>query len=340
MHPMFRNPTLLLTLALAAALAPFSQEPPATPPFRASVPVVLVPVTVTGRNGKFVDGLQAADFSLTADGKPRSFEMDLAEAVVAPLAVVVAIQTNDLSQTANLKVRKVGSLVQPLITGNRGRAAVIGYGETTVVLSDFTHDPDAISLAFQQSAASQGGNAARQLDAILIAARMLAARPAGERKVLIILGESKDRGSKARLADVLRALQNDAVTVFAATWSPYKTAFTTRGTEMPPPNSGTDLLAGIGELGRLGKGDSAKALAESTGGEKLTFATLSGLEKALTHLGEELHSQYLLSFAAQEPGQTIEAGLHSLEVKVKNRKGLTIRARSGFWFGELSEAQP
>ena len=127
------------------------------PTFRANVPVVLVPVTVADRQGRFVDGLTAADFALLADGREQEFRLDAADAVVAPLAIVIAVQTNDLSAAANLNVRKVGSLIQPLITGDRGRAAVIGYGDATVVLADFTKDPSLIQAAFQRTAASQGG---------------------------------------------------------------------------------------------------------------------------------------------------------------------------------------
>ncbi len=302
------------------------------PTFRANVPVVLVPVTVADSKGRFVDGLTAADFSLLEDGRGKEFRLDAADAVVAPLAIVIAVQTNDLSAAANLKVRKVGSLIQPLITGDRGRAAVIGYGDATVVLADFTKDPNLIQAAFQRTAASQGGDAARQIDAVADAARMLAARPASERKILILVGETKDRGSKTRLAQALKLLERDAVTVYAATWSPYETAFTTKGADMPQSSGGTtDLLAGLGEIARLAKQDSAKALVESTGGEKLSFATLKGMEKSLSRMGEELHSQYLLSF----PAQQVEPGFHTLAVRVLNRRGLTIRARSGYWFGEI-----
>lgn len=302
------------------------------PTFRANVPVVLVPVTVADSKGRFVEGLTAADFRLLTDGREKEFRLDAADAVVAPLAIVIAVQTNDLSAAANLKVRKVGSLIQPLITGNRGRAAVLGYGDTTVVLADFTKDPNLIQAAFQRTVASQGSSAARQIDAVADAARMLAARPSSERKILILVGETKDRGSKTKLADALRLLEHDAVTVYAATWSAYETAFTTKGNDMPQSaGNSTDLLAGLGEIARLARQDSANALVKSTGGEKLGFATLKGLEKSLSRMGEELHSQYLLSF----PAQQVEPGFHTLAVRVLNRRGLTIRSRSGYWFGDI-----
>ena len=163
---------------------------------------------------------------------------------------------------------------------------------------------------------------------------MLDKRPPGERKILILIGESKDRGSATPLGEALKVIQQAAVTVYAAAWSPYETAFTTKGTDTPNATSDTDLLAGIGELGRLAKRDSAKELVHATGGEKLSFATVKGLERDLTRLGEELHGQYLLSF----PAPDAEAGYHTLEVRVKNQHGLKIRARDGFWVAEKADS--
>jgi VWFA-related protein len=330
------------------------------PTFRTSVPVVLVPVTVTDRKNQFVEGLKPEDFVLTSDGKGKPFHMDSAESISAPLAIVIAVQTNDLSQATNLKVRQVGSLIQPLIAGDRGRAAVVGYGDTSVLLADFTRDPNVIQAAFERTAASQGSNTARQIDAVAYAAQLLSGRPRGERKVLIVLGESKDRGSATPLGEALKIIQRDAVTVFAATWSPYRTAFTTKGNDSPnarnssqppplpsPPNpynppgasntsGNVDLLGGIGEAGWIVQTDSVKEMVRATGGEKLGFTTLKGLESALTRLGEELHGQYLLSFPAQDAAP----GYHDLQVQVKNRTGLKVRARLGFWVGEKPDSRP
>jgi len=324
----------VLTAGLLALLLP-AVAPAQEPTFRSSVPVVLVPVTVTDRKGKFVEGLKQEDFALLSDGKEKPFHMDSAESVSAPLAIVIAVQTNDTSATANLKVRQVGSLIQPLISGDRGRAAVIGYGESPVLLADFTKDPNVLAAAFLRTSASQGGNAARQIDAVAYAAQLLDRRPQGERKVLILLGESKDRGSATPLGEALKTIQKDAITVFAATWSPYQTAFTTKGNDMPNATSDTDLLAGIGELGRLAKRDSARQFVQETGGEKLGFATLKGLENGLTRLGEELHGQYLLSFPAQDAAP----GYHTLEVQVKDQRKLKVRTRAGFWVAEKPEPQ-
>lgn len=49
--------------------------------FRATVPVVQVPVTVTDGRGQLVDGLSAADFLLTDNGRSVRFQLDTADTV-------------------------------------------------------------------------------------------------------------------------------------------------------------------------------------------------------------------------------------------------------------------
>jgi hypothetical protein len=83
--------------------------------FRATVPVVLVPVTVTDQRGKLVDGLSEDDFVVTDSGRRVTFRVESPDVSTAPLALMVAVQTNDLSAAALLKIRKIGSMVQPVI---------------------------------------------------------------------------------------------------------------------------------------------------------------------------------------------------------------------------------
>jgi VWFA-related protein len=351
----------LPVLALAVVTLVAAQEPT----FRANVPVVLVPVTVTDRHNKFGAGLTAGDFTLLVDGKPRAFQLDTADAVVAHLAIAVVVQTNDSSREANLKVRKIGSLIQPLVAGDRGRVAVLGYGESTTMLADFTHDPNQITAAFRGTATAQNGIIARQLDAVLDAARLLSTRPPDERKVIIIVGESKDRGSRAPLNRVVEEIQRQAITVYAATWSPYKTALTTRGTDTPNAPAGVpddvaqqvqfgaatanphvapqlsgggsgNILAGAGEIARLLEKDSARYLVEATGGEKLSFATLKKLEQDVARLGQQLHSQYMLSF----PANDATPGYHTIEVQLRAPKHQRVQTRAGYYTGDAPATTP
>jgi hypothetical protein len=54
---------------------------------------------------------------------------------------------------------------------------------------------------------------------------------------------------------------------------------------------------------------------------------LSGLEKAIQQLGEEIHAQYVLSFLPNEP----KPGFHALRVQVQVPGKPRVRSRPGYW---------
>lgn len=77
------------------------------------------------------------------------------------------------------------------------------------------------------------------LDAVRESIARLRQRP-NSRRVLLLISESRDRGSESTLDRVAVAAQTAGVTVYAATYSAFKTAFTSRspaGDEPRAPKS-------------------------------------------------------------------------------------------------------
>jgi len=74
-----------------------------------------------------------------------------------------------------------------------------------------------------------------------------------------------------------------------------------------PPEQQADVLGGLGELKRLNLPNSAEALAKATGGTTFPFTKEKALEEAIQKFGQELHSQYVVSFAPEAPAAGITA---------------------------------
>jgi VWFA-related protein len=310
--------------AVLTAVALLAQEPT----IRTNTSLVLVPVTVTDAKGKYIDGLQPDDFILRDDGVTvKQFDMDTSDTVLSPLAVVIAIQSSGISQPALEKIHRVGGMIQPLVSGEKGEAAVLAYDVELRVLQDFTRDSDKINGAFEIIEGRTIKNA-KLLDAVAKGVEMLRARPENYRRVLLILGESRDRGSKTKLAQAVEAAQRAGVAVYPITYSAQATAWTAKPQDNPSLPMGPDYGGAIVELSRLGTTNAADALARATGGRHLSFARLQGLEDAISRLGEELHSQYLLSFV---PAASENKGRHTLLVGVKGHPNAVIRTRIGYW---------
>ncbi|HYP13964.1 MAG TPA: VWA domain-containing protein [Bryobacteraceae bacterium] len=335
---------LALALVLVTSLA--AQDPK----FGVQSRLVLVPVTVLDAKGRSVEGLELSDFLVYDNGVPRRPSVDTFATGVAPIALVVAVQSSGISIAVLEKVQKIGSMIQPLITGERGCAALLSFDDRLRWRQECTRDPDALAKAF--AALTPGEHkTARMLDAAHEAIASLRKR-ANVRRVLLLISESRDRGSESELAAVIMDAQAAGVTVYVATYSAVKTAFTTRtsnpepATEpvtprpnrtgtitpqgrapLPGPDGRADILGGLGELARLAKVKDADALSSQTGGVTFPFTRQKGLENAIEKLGAELHSQYLLSFSPENA----TPGFHQLEIRINRPGKFRVRARPGYW---------
>ncbi len=295
------------------------------PAFRTTTNLVVAPVTVTGRDGKPVDGLTAADFELFDNGKKQPFDAD---GFIPPIALIAAIQTGASAAAASTPLRRVGAKFGPLVAGDRGQAAVITYDAEVRVAQPFTRDMARVANAVGDIAPRSPGG--KMLDAVELAIRMFREGPKDHRRVLLLMGESKDRGSAAKLADTATEAQKENVLIYSIAYSPFLTPFAVKQQEIPksPGGANMNLIAIFEEIGRLGKENAADLLVHHSGGRRLGFLKQKALEKAVTAIGEELHAQYLLGFTPP-PGS--REGHHSLVVRVKSRPDAVVRARPGYW---------
>lgn len=335
-----------LLAGIACALSVAAQQPQ----FGIQSRLVLVPVSVTDSGGRSAEGLRPPDFLLYDNGVRREVTVDTSATGVAPIALVVAVQASGISAAVLAKVQKIGAMIQPLITGERGCAALVAFDESVRWLQECTKDADAIGRAFDRLAPGEYKRA-RMLDAAHAAIDRLRKRE-NVRRVLLLISESRDRGSESELPSVLLAAQAAGVTVYAASYSAFKTAFTskpapperpaesgapratrteplsTRGrVPIPPPEQRVDILGGIGELTRLGKTKDIEVLTTQTGGTAFPFAVQKGLENAIVKLGNELQTQYVLSFSAHDSAP----GRHELKVVVARAGKWRIRSRPAYW---------
>ncbi len=313
----------LISLALAGTAL-------AQAPLRTTVRLVIAPTTVVDARGRYIDGLTERDFLLRDNGQPRDIHVDFA---YIPISLVIAVECSFPSAAVLNKTHKIGSMIEPLVTGERGEVAVVAFDSEVAVQQDFTADFEKVEKALRRI--QPGDDGAKTVDAVAESVRLLAARPPERRRVLLLISETRDRGSRTKLEDVITQAQQENVAIYPLTYSPYTTAFTAKAGTTPPPDwAGINIIAIFSEIGRLAKANAAEAFAKYTGGERLSFTRQKALEQAVARIGEELHSQYLLSFvAAPEAVGTF----HAIAVSVPGRPGAKVRTRPGYW---MADAQP
>ncbi|MES1257472.1 MAG: VWA domain-containing protein, partial [Acidobacteriota bacterium] len=280
--------TILAVWGVVFAVSARAQERP----FRTEIRVVQVPVSVTDAQGRNVDGLKARDFLVLDDGAPQAIELDTFGTGVAPISLVIAIQASGVSTPAMVKIRRIGGMIQPLVIGHRGEAAVLTFDNQIKWRQDFTSESDLLQASVR-NLKSTSQSQARLFDAVIDAAIRMKDRKG--RKVVLLISESRDRGSEARLEHAIEAVEREGVEVFAAPYSAFANAWIAKPEDLPPP-SAPNYLAIFTELFRLAKTNDTQALTRATGGSEYPFLRERAIEKAVESLGVEVHSQYILSF--------------------------------------------
>jgi VWFA-related protein len=345
-----------LLLGLSTLL--IAQQPPR---FDVRSPLVIVPVSVTDTEGRFVNGLAASDFLVFDNGRAQKATVDTIDTGVAPIALIVAVQSSGISAAVIEKAQKIGVMIRPMVTGERGAAALMSFDQKVNWLQDFTNDEDVLQDAFAKLRPfSRPGEdkEACMLDAVHESIERLRAVPTA-RRILLLISESRDRGSETTLEAATVAAQTAGVAIYALNYSALKTAFTSKlpvagarralKPKMPedvlgwvngnppgrfnpwpkrlPPEQQVDVIGAIGEFIRIGKTNTTEALTKATGGATLSFSKQRALEDAIQRFGAELHSQYVISFAPDAPAP----GHHSIDVRLAQPVKMLVHARPGYW---------
>jgi len=296
--------------------------------FKVRAPLVALPVTVVDKTGKPVDGLAEADFLLLDNGSPKAVHVDPSGVYSSKISLVVVIQTSGISKASLLKVRKTGSMIDGYMTGEGGEVSILSADDSVKIVQEFTADGTLVMGSFASLKPGEGSSG-HVLDGVERAIRMLSTKPGDRRRLVLVISESRDRGSKARATDVLAEAQRENVTIYTVTYSAYLTPFTTKASDLGPQwNGGVNPLAMAQEVARLAKQNIGTTLAEYTGGRHVGFSTLHGLENDFASIGKEIHSQYLLAFT---PPLYAAPAFHTIAVRVRDRPDLTIRTRPGYW---------
>jgi VWFA-related protein len=314
---------LLLTAAVAGAQ------------FKSTATLVVAPTTVTDSKGKYIDALAPGDLVLYDNGVRQPIQVDES---FNPVSLVVAVQTSSNSAAILDKLGASGILFSDLLAGDRGETALVTFSDEVRTLRDFTTNSDNLSAGLRSLHVQ--GDGAVALEAVTQSLAMLAKRKSDRRRILLVIGEKRDRSSKVKFAEVLREAQRQNVLIYWLTYSPFLEPFTAApktlkskdprkdGTPLPPDMAPGNLLSVFTELAHQGKPDSSVQLTRATGGRAIGFLKQEALEEAIEAIASEVHRQYIVSFT---PPPAKAGQYHTIRIEVNKHPELTARTRAGYW---------
>src|ERR1039458_4158394 len=112
----------------------------------------------------------------------------------APVSLVVAVELGGVSVLEFDKLAKLGPLLDLFLSDGRSRAALVGFDSKPHLIRDFTHSGEEVNQALKRLEPGNGGDAI--LDTVSYAVDLLESQPKEYRRVLLLISEERDHGSK------------------------------------------------------------------------------------------------------------------------------------------------
>ncbi|MFZ0747219.1 MAG: VWA domain-containing protein [Terracidiphilus sp.] len=315
------------------------QLPPAEPPeslpgahsnaptIRVTTNEVLVPTLVEKRDGTILYGLKPSDFVLEDDGVPQKIRVQ-EEMDTAPVSLVVAVEEGGASVLEFGKLAKLGPLLDLFLADPRSQAALVGFDSKPHLLYDYTHSSEELSDALRHLEPGDGGAAI--LDTVNYSVDLLESQPKDYRRVLLLISEERDHGSKhVKPVQLIRKIGQSDVLVLSVSFSPSRAELL-----HDLKDSGDDrtmnMVSALVMAVKAFKKNVSKEVADMSGGEYATFTGDKRFEQRVTDAAKHVRNRYLITFSPSDPSP----GLHTIRVRTTQDYGARIVARANYWFAQ------
>lgn len=321
--------------------------------FSVNVNFVNVPVTVKDNKGSLVSGLQKEDFRVFEDGTYMPLRLFAVDPFPLSMAFVIDQSvTSDVMAKVNESLDAVQGALAPYdeaavftysngskewttFTGAQGKrlpavlalAKAIGTDMQVPTNSgpfagcNLRKNGDCVDPNLQPGR-SAGSNSFMTLpkeihtlnDAILSAAKELSSRPKERRRVIYVVSDGKEYGSKASTKEVIRYLQTNNITVYATA---------------------------VGDSARWGEGYLSRMhipltmydnilfkYTAATGGDLDAERSLNGIEKSYAKIAEEARARYQLGYVSHR--SIYDDRYRKIDVRVA-RPNVEVIAKQGYY---------
>jgi VWFA-related protein len=342
---------------------------------RTTSTVVLVPALVKTKSGETVFSLTAGDFILTDNGVTQTLRLET-DTDSQPLALVVIVETGGEGTWHLRDYVNLGAELDAVIGDVRHLVAVVSFDSKPRIAQDFTDDTDAAANTI--GTLNEGDQGAAILDALSFGIDLLRDVPPRYRRAVLLVTETVDRGSETSLDDAVRSVSDTNTAIYSFAFSTTTAAVKHEASKVPRPGGtpygnepygaggcmsqdpgadpdahgdrrvqaldcASDLLPPL-RLVRMAfiaakdglKRNVPESVAQLTGGEYFEFTNAATLKRSLLAVSNDVPNYYVLSFRPVSPS----AGLHRLELTLKARPELQLRARDTYWLDAEASVAP
>jgi VWFA-related protein len=291
---------------------------------RSTTNVVLVPTLVEKDHGQIVYGLKASDFELTDNGVPQKLHVE-EEMDTAPVALVVAVEQGRAAGLEFDKIAKLGPLLDLFLGDGKSEAALVGFDSKPQLVRDFTHSEEDLTEDLKHFAPGDGGDAI--LDTVAYAVDILRTQPREYRRVLLLISEPRDHGSRyTKPEKLVEHIGLSDVLVLSLTFSPSRAEFL-HDIQDSGDQRTMNLMSTLLMVTQAMKKNVAEEIARMSGGEYASFTRDKGFEDSVDAVARHARNRYMLSFTPTDSSP----GLHTLHVRLTQDYGAHVVARANYW---------
>ncbi len=304
---------LLALLTLLPAANPAQSAPaPDLPDSRIVLEVNRVDVlfTVSDRKGRFVTDLGINDFLVSENKKPQNI-MEFAAESDLPLRLAILIDTsNSIRDRFRFQQEAATRFIDGVIRPSQDKAAIISFDTSAELVADLTGDTEKLDKAVREL---RPGGGTALYDAVYFAARdkLMQDQPRTKfRRAMVILSDGEDNNSRYTRDQALEMAQKADVVLYTVS---------TNITRMP--TDGDKIM---------------RYFASETGGLAFFPFKAEDLSQSFENIANELRHQYMILY---RPEPLKNDGLyHTVDIKIRGRKDLVVRARKGYYAPKASPA--
>jgi VWFA-related protein len=304
--------TIFLVAHASLGQNAFSRQEAPLPTIRSTSTLVAVPTSVRLPSGEFVKDLDADHFQLFDNGIRQKVSME--EIGNRPIAVVVLMQTGGPGAGQFQNYRNLPKMLDSIIDDSAHEMMLVTFDSRIRQTWHFPARSDGVVYALTHPVGGDDGAAI--LDAVNYVIDQFQREPGDFRRIVLLLSQSEDDGSRATAEEVLRHLGEGNTSVYTLTfsalksppqfWSKNRVAKPRR--ELSPRdtrrNETDDTSTPLGVALKAMRTNTAEEIAALSGGEHLKFRDQPDLERQLSVVADDIHNRYMLSFQpnSHEPG--------------------------------------
>jgi VWFA-related protein len=306
-----------LCLGLLFVFGIVAQQPPVQQDetIRVDVDIVNILATVRNKSGGLVANLNKEDFTINENGQKQEIKYFTRETDL-PLTIGLLFDVSRSQENLIEVQRRAAFQFFSSVLGPKDLAFLLTFGQDAELLQDYTNSRKLLQHALDEVRLSGpvGGlhpgpvptmNNPRGtvlFDAVYLAAAEQLKGQVG-RKVLVILTDGVDQGSRYKINDAIKAAQLADVMIYSIYYA--------------------DPSYGYYPSDR-----DVKRMAEDTGGRVMKVDRKNSLQSIFTTIQEEMRSQYAIGYSPVNSEK--DGSFRKIEIKMADRD-LKVQARKGYF---------